>query len=134
MEVPLCGEFEHMPYINHTIRGAPFCKSKNRGDKRGPERWTVAIKEQTAHLPKIKEACLMRVTFLLPRNRFPADFPYGPDLDNLLKRFLDALNETVFSEAAGRDSCVVAITAMKTQVGSEGEAGANFEIFPVKVG
>lgn len=25
----------------------------------------------------------MKITFLLPADKFPTDFPYGPDLDNL---------------------------------------------------
>lgn len=73
----------------------------------------------------------MKVTFLLPPEKYPADYPYGSDLDNLLKRFLDALNETVFSEAHGKDSCVVSMTVMKAKVESAEQAGVHFEIIPV---
>ena len=122
-----------MTYISHTIKGVPYAKSKRRGDVKAPERWTEAVKRQTEELPKVKDACLMKVTFLLPPDKFPADLPYGSDLDNLVKRLLDALNQTVFSEAVGGDSCVVSLTVMKTRVSSREEAGVHFEILPVHV-
>jgi Holliday junction resolvase RusA-like endonuclease len=40
-------------------------------------------------------------------------FGRRPDLDNLLKPFLDALHSTAFSEAPGKDSCIVKLTASK---------------------
>ena len=76
---------------------------------------------------------MLHVTFLLPPNKFPLDFPYGPDLDNLLKRLWDALGKTIFSEAQGRDSCVISVNAMKTRVRSEEEAGAIIEVLPVSL-
>ncbi len=122
-----------MKYINHTIKGVPYGKSKSRGDIDAAERWTENIQKQTQGLGRVKEACVMKVTFLLPPEKFPADFPYGSDLDNLLKRFLDALNETIFSEAPGLDSCVVSMTVMKTKVESIDEAGVHFEVMSVAV-
>lgn len=89
--------------------------------------------EQTRHLPTVTEACFLKLTFLLPSDKFPRDFPYGPDLDNLLKRTLDALQKTIFREAKGRDSCVVALFAMKTRVEDLAEAGAHLEILPVSL-
>jgi hypothetical protein len=71
----------------------------------------------------VSEACFLKVTFLLPANKFPSNFPYGPDLDNLLKRTLDALQQTVFRNAAGRDSCVIALFVMKTKIAVDDEAG-----------
>ncbi len=120
-------------YINHTIKGVPYAKEKRRGDTKAPERWTEMVKKQTEHLPHVREACVMKVTFLLPPDKFPADLPYGSDLDNLLKRFLDALNQTVFSEAIGGDSCVVSLAVMKTRVSSNEDAGVHFEVLPVQV-
>lgn len=70
---------------------------------------------------------------LLPPDEFPTDFPYGPDLDNLLKRFMDALNVTVFSEAKGKDSCIVSMMVLKTRVASREEAGAHLEVMPVSL-
>ena len=122
-----------MSYINHLIRGVPYSRNKTRGNTAAPEAWSEQIRSQTRELPKVKEACAMKVTFLLPPDKFPKDFPYGPDLDNLLKRFMDALNDTIFSETQGKDSCVVMLTVMKTRAPSNQEAGAHLEILPVSV-
>lgn len=73
----------------------------------------------------------MKVTFLLPPPMFPADFPYGTDRDNPVERLLDALNETIFSYAPGRDSCVVSMTGMKAKGESTDEAGVHSEVMPV---
>jgi hypothetical protein len=120
-------------YINHLITGVPYPKDKASGDTGAPARWTAAIKDQTKGLPRVREACFAKITFFLPPNKFPRDVPYGPDLDNLLKRFMDALNGTVFADAPGRDSCIIALTAMKTRVESEDAAGAHLEILPVSL-
>lgn len=122
-----------MTYINHMIHGVPYSQAKSRGNKDAAPAWSAAIIDQTSKLAKVKEACALKVTFLLPPNKFPSDFLYGPDLDNLLKRLLDALNETIFSDAQGKDSCVVHLTVMKTRVASEAEAGAHIEVLPVSV-
>ena len=122
-----------MDYIQLKFSGIPYGKIKSRGDKNAPEIWTQNIIEKTRFLPKVKEACILKVTFLLPGNKFPKDFPYGPDLDNLIKRFNDALNETVFSETEGKDSCIIELNVMKTRVEKESEAGAIIEILPVKI-
>jgi len=50
----------------------------------------------------------------------------------LNKRFLDGLCQTVFSEAHGKDSCVVAMETMKVIVDTTDEAGAHIEILPIK--
>jgi hypothetical protein len=122
-----------MTYISHRVFGQPYGKGKVLGNLAGPPAWLQDIVDQTAHLPRVADACMLRVTFLLHANRFPSNCPYGPDLDNLLKLFLDGLNSTVFSQARGLDSCVVSLEAMKTRVASEDEAGAQFEILPVNV-
>ena len=123
-----------MSYINIKISGVPYSKLKSRGDFLGPTRWDEAVIAQTQSLPRIAEACILKVTFLLPPDKFPRDLPYGPDLDNLLKRFLDALGKTIFADAHGCDSCIVSIHAMKTRVTSAADAGANLEVLPVSVG
>jgi Holliday junction resolvase RusA-like endonuclease len=120
-------------YINRTIKGIPYSKQKTRGDIDAPKRWSEEITTQTSDLPKIKDACLMKVTFLLPPDKFQRDIPHGPDLDNLLKRLLDALSRTIFSEAKGGDSCVVSLLVMKTKVSSYEESGVHIEVMPVKV-
>jgi len=122
-----------MSYINHKILGVPYSRLKSRGNKDGPKLWSKLIIKKTMDLPKIKEACALKVTFLLPANKYPTDFPYGPDLDNLLKRFLDGLNKTIFSETKGKDSCIVLLNVMKTKVKSDDEAGVHFEVLPVSI-
>ena len=115
------------------IDGVPYGQAKARGDLNAPVKWTEAIISQTRSLPKVKEACIVKLTFLLPLDKFPKDYPYGSDLDNLLKRFMDALNETIFSDAAGKDSCILSITASKAKVNDKKQAGALLEVLPVSV-
>ena len=122
-----------MKYISHKIAGIPYSRNKTRGDTAAPKKWSEAVVQQTKHLPKVTEACILRVTFLLPPNKFPNDLPYGSDLDNLMKRFLDALNQTIFSETKGKDSCVIEMNVMKTQVDSDAEAGALIEVLPIRI-
>ena len=115
------------------VQGIPYARHKRRGDMEAPKRWTDAVIRQTEDLPKVVNACLLKLTFCLPPDKFPTDLPYGSDLDNLTKRTLDALQRTVFRDARGHDSCVVALIAMKTKVGSSDEAGVHLEILPVAV-
>ena len=111
------------------ISGVPYSRLKSRGNLSAPTEWSNAVIEQTRSLPKVMAACIVKITFLLPPNKFPTDFPYGPDLDNLLKRFMDSLNQTIFSDTPGKDSCVVSMTVSKTKVESDEHAGALLEIF-----
>jgi len=106
---------------------------KSRGNQEAPQKWSDEVVRQTSELPKIKDACIMKVTFLLPPDKYPRDMPYGPDLDNLLKRLLDDLKRTILSEARGGDSCIVSLTVMKTKVSSYEESGAHIEVMPVRV-
>ncbi|HMB74704.1 MAG TPA: hypothetical protein VKQ06_14105 [Gammaproteobacteria bacterium] len=88
--------------------------------------------EKTKGLHKVTGPCLLRVTFRLPKEKFHDKNPFGTDLDNLLKRFLDALGETVFCEAPGKDACVVTLEATKVLVTNPSEAGVDGEI--VRIG
>ena len=45
----------------------------------------------------------------------------------------DALNETIFSEARGKDSCIFSLIASKVQINSVKEAGAYQELLLVRV-
>jgi Holliday junction resolvase RusA-like endonuclease len=116
------------------ISGIPYGKKKVRGNVGAPKAWSCAIIEQTKHLEKIKEPCVLYVVFYLPKNKYPKDLPHGSDLDNLLKRFFDALNETIFSGIEGKDSCVIELKVKKEQVGSDNEAGVLLKVAPVKKG
>ncbi|MBI3189886.1 MAG: RusA family crossover junction endodeoxyribonuclease [Ignavibacteriales bacterium] len=122
-----------MVYFHTRIYGVPYSQHKKRGNVDGLKVWSDEVIEQTRELPKIKEACIMKVTFLLPPDKFPKDFPYGSDLDNLLKRFLDALNKTIFVETIGKDSCIISLHVTKTKVDSQKESGALLEVLPVSV-
>ena len=115
-----------------SISGIPYAHLKSRGDVAAPGRWTDEIKRQTAYLPKVVHPCVVRVTFRLSPEKFPKDHPYGSDLDNLLKRFFDALIETVFSDAPGKDGIVISIEATKVRVGHSSKAGADLEIIEIE--
>jgi len=129
----LSTEGKKMNQIFVKMEGVPYGHKKPKGNTRAPNEWTRKVVSQTKELPKIKEECFLRVTFLLPPNKFPIDLPHGPDLDNLLKRFLDALNQTIFSETLGGDSCVVSQSATKSKVQSVNMAGALLEVSPADV-
>ena len=106
------------------IEGIPYGQRKPRGDIEAPDRWTEAVKQVTKNLPRVKGPCHMIVVFVLPENKYPLDHPYGPDLDNLMKRLLDALNATVFSEVAGKDGSVVQLVVSKRQAMQNEPTGA----------
>jgi Holliday junction resolvase RusA-like endonuclease len=120
-------------FMSVFIKGIPYGKPKLTGDRDAAKRWTDAIVRQTRRQRKIREACAMNVTFLLPAERYLVNSRYANDLDNLLKRFFDALKDTIFSEAPGEDACVVVLHAMKTPVPTGKEAGASLEILPISV-
>lgn len=114
------------------IKGVPYCKNKPRGDTAAPARWTEAVKKATKKLPKVRGQCHMWVMFVLPADKYPTDQPYGPDLDNLLKRLLDAMNETVFSEVPGKDGAVELLVARKQRARSGEPTGAEVTLREVR--
>ena len=103
------------------VKGVPYCKTKARGDLEAGKRWTQAVIQATQRLPKIKRPCSASITFILPEDKYPADCPYGPDLDNLLKRLFDALTNTIFSEIDSKDGSVIELMASKHKA-SKGES------------
>jgi Holliday junction resolvase RusA-like endonuclease len=113
------------------VRGIPYPQTKSTGNLKGCTDWTQAIVEKTAGLKKITGPCLLRVTFRLPRGKFNGTNPFGTDLDNLLKRLLDALSQTVFSDAPGKDACVVSLEATKVLALNPSESGVDGEIIPM---
>ena len=122
-----------MAHMAIRITGIPYGRHKRRGNIDALDVWTKEVIRQTKDLAKIEHACILKVTFLLPSNKYPGDFPYGSDLDNLLKRFFDAQNVTIFANAPGKDSCVISINATKAKVSSDKEAGALLEILPINL-
>jgi len=114
------------------IAGIPFGRDKVRGKLEGLSTWSSLIVEKTQNLGKIYGRCKLCVTFMLPPSKLPKDHPFGNDLDNLLKRFCDALGITVLSEAPGKDGAIINIEAKKIFVSSDKESGASFEITELK--
>jgi len=110
------------------VRGVPYPQIKATGNVEGRKVWSDAIVDGTKNLRKVKGPVLVRVTFKLAHDKFHDANPYGTDLDNLLKRFFDALSKTVFSEAPGKDACIVAIEAAKVLVHNPSESGVDGEI------
>ena len=110
------------------VRGVPYPQVKATGNIAGRKVWSDSIVDATKHLRKISGPVLVRVTFKLTREKFHEANPYGTDLDNLLKRFFDALSKTVFSDAPGKDACIVAIEAAKVLVHNPSESGVDGEI------
>ena len=110
--------------IDKFIEGIPYPKDKVMGDVQAAKKWTQVVQQATAGFPKVKGAVNMNLTFVLPENKYPTDHPYGPDLDNLVKRFFDALNTTVFSMVPGMDGAVVKLTVSKRKVRKGKPTGA----------
>jgi len=104
--------------IRAYIHGVPYCQSKVRGKIDAAKQWSDAVKAQTAGKRKVAGRCRLEVTFFLPPNKYPADHPHGPDLDNLIKRLGDALSHTVLSTAPGKDGAIVELDAKKKPVKS----------------
>lgn len=113
------------------VRGVPYPQTKTTGNVKGCAEWTNKIIEKTTNLTKVTGPCLLRVTFKLPRGKFNETNPFGTDIDNLLKRLLDALSRTVFSEAPGKDACIVSLDATKVLAVNPSEAGVDGEIIPI---
>lgn len=113
------------------VRGVPYPHQKATGNIAGRLEWTKAIVARTERLEKVKGPCLVRVTFRLPREKFHDGNPFGNDIDNLLKRFFDALGKTVFSDVPGKDACVISVEATKVLVMNPSEAGVDGEIIQI---
>lgn len=114
--------------IDMFIKGEPYPKHKSTGDKKAPKRWSDAIQTQTARTRKVRGPCRLDVEFVLPAGRFPRHQRFGTDLDNLLKRLLDSLKETVLSEAPGGDGAIVELRASKIKAEGKQPTGARIII------
>ena len=110
------GKEETAESLEIFIAGIPYAQSKTKGRVGGPRKWTDAVVRATSSMKSVQGPCAIEVSFILPPEMFPTDFPFGTDLDNLLKRLLDALCRTVLSTAPGKDSSIVEIVARKRKV------------------
>lgn len=119
-----------MQYIRCKIDGSPAVRRSNRS---GPEaEWSENVRAATAHIPQVDGPCLLRVTFFLPANKYFGS-PYGADLDNLLKPFLDGLGKTIFRDIPGGDGCVLSLEVTKLRASVAEPAGVYFEVIPFHV-
>lgn len=117
------------PVYQKNIKGFPCTKSKSRGDKNKIEKWKNDIINQTQDgIGFVKGECKIKVVFKFDPSQYPADFPFGPDLDNHIKSLWDALNQTVFKLAPGHDSCVKILHASKYPLKNSGNTGAKITI------
>jgi Holliday junction resolvase RusA-like endonuclease len=114
--------------VTRFIRGTPYSRNKSRGRIAGAKEWSVAVQSQTQRLRLVNGPSALDVTFVLPPDRFPEDHPHGNDLDNLLKRLLDALGETVLREAPGKDGSIMELTARKRKALRDEPTGARIRI------
>jgi Holliday junction resolvase RusA-like endonuclease len=114
--------------IDIFIEGVPYSRWKVKGDADAAKQWSQDVINKTRGLPGIKHRCRINVTFILPLDKYPTDHPQGPDLDNLLKRLFDALNETIFCKAPGKDGCVTLLTASKRKRRGEQKTGVRLKI------
>ncbi|MEJ5991963.1 RusA family crossover junction endodeoxyribonuclease [Ramlibacter sp. PS3R-8] len=119
--------FPHSVFIKGEAFGKPYMGKRPDA----PRAWIESICSSTKSWPIVVDACLLRVTFLLPPSKFSNSKFLGPDLDNLMKLFLDALKNTVFRDPSD-DSFVVPMEVAKTRVESDDNAGAMLEIVPLQ--
>lgn len=110
--------------IDVFIEGIPYSRQKVRGDREAADRWTQSIIQATKNLPKVKGPVSMNLKFVLPADKYPLDHPYGSDLDNLVKRLLDALNMTILANVPGMDGAVVQLTVSKRKASQDELTGA----------
>ncbi len=117
-----------MKLISIRIYGVPYPQDKVSGAIAKAKEWSDKVENETKRFRKIKKPCHLKCIFFLYKDKFPKDYPFGTDLDNLLKRFLDALNKTVFNNGVGKDSCAVRITTRKVKISNPAQSGAKLEI------
>ncbi len=110
------------------VSGTPYSQLKKRGRKAGLDEWSKAIIDQTKTRKPVRGSHRLEVLFVLPEDKFPKDHPYGNDLDNLTKRFMDALQETVLKNDQGGDGIVVEVRAQKCREAAHGTRGAWFRL------
>lgn len=99
-----------MEKIEFKIKGFPYPRlSRKRGRRSGPSEWREAIIEQSKAIPFISSPCSLSVDFILDKSQCPKDYPYGPDIDNLLKPVFDAFKHTFLKD----DSFITELIASK---------------------
>ena len=110
--------------IDEFIEGTPYPKNKVKGDLEAPKRLGECITQCTQHRQKLYGSVSRTMKFILPENYSAKCHAYEKDLDNLLKRFQDALSTTVLSEADGKDGAIVKLIASKRPAQGSEPTGA----------
>lgn len=116
--------------VVYKVSGVPYGSTRDEIGLLLLREWTNNIVLQTRDLPKVQESCVIKLTFLLPRDKFPDRFPYGPDLNYLINKLIETLKQTLFSDTTGKDACIYALHAVKKEVQSVQEAGVIIDIKP----
>lgn len=122
-----------MPCTKYTGTN-PTLKEKNRNNLR---EWREKIKQAADGMIPVVGTCNVDICFYLSPKQYVASTNaeafYGPDIDNLLKVFLDPFTETSLMGRKGSgkgDSRIVGLRAIKRKAFSPGEVGAHFRIVP----
>lgn len=117
----------HRTFIQHE----PFAKAYTGRRPKAPHAYDQAVITATQQWPLVKNECQFRATFLLGPSKFSDSRFLGPDLDNLLKRLLDNLKQTIFHPPESDDSFIVSVDATKTKVSTNSEMGVFIEVIPL---
>lgn len=117
----------HSAFIKHE----PFSKTYMGRRPQAPLAYDQAIVATTQDWPLVTRECQFRATFVLGPSKFTDPEFLGPDLDNLLKRLLDDLKQTVFRRPDSDDSFIVSLEATKTKVDNDEDMGVFIEIIPL---
>lgn len=114
------------------IVGFAYPKHKSGGAVVEAEKWSQNIIEKTKELPKVNSPCSIKVDYYIAPERFTMGSPYGPDLDNLTKRLLDALKQTILSDAEGEDGCVMDLRISKRVAKPGEQQGVRITTEPIR--
>lgn len=73
----------------------------------------------------------MEIIFFIPVEKFTLKDVYGPDIDNLVKRLLDGLNNTLFRDLETKDGSVIDLKVTKKPAIGDQKPGAKVTVFVV---
>lgn len=124
--------FDKPTLMDIIIPGIPYPQIKTKGNILAAKHWTKTIIEKTKSFKPLSDSPLRaEIVFSLLFDKYPPDFPYGPDLDNLLKRLLDALGQTVLKELPGKDSAIIEIHCSKQRTEDDAFCGVCIGLYRV---
>ena len=115
-------------YLEFFVEGIPYPKDKASGNKQAPIEWTKSIIETTKNIPALTGPSCFEIDFFIPIEKYTLKDVYGPDLDNLVKRLLDGLSETLFSGLETKDGSIIHLKVNKKPAIGDQKAGAKVRI------